>query len=238
MTARKNKAKGGISEEMAFEVLTKDEIRGETNTGEPKSDQADKGHLSLAEPREAKRFWSGFEQIAHIAASIGVAGAAIIGVIEYTSNNEDVRRERSLGVVRDWQEDKLIDRYTRLQSYVEERLKTSTLPPVSLPPEALAQAYRNLGYNWILDQRADGGAVAQAVETDVDRMTMFFVQMEICIASDLCNAEVLNAYFYSEVTTFWQYFQGYARLRREANYADYGSQVNELVDRFKNMSNE
>lgn len=235
MTARKDKTKGGVSEEMAFAALTEEDSPGEANTVEQRPEQVGKGLRRPVEPREGNGRLGGLEQIARIAASIGVAGAAIIGVIEYISNNEDIRRERSFAVVHDWQDDELVERYTRLQAYVEEQLATSTLPPASLPPPALAQAYRNLGYNWMLDLRADGGTDAQAVETDVDRLTLFFVQMEICIASDLCNADVLNAYFHSEVITFWQYFQGYARLRREANYAEYGRPIDKLVTRFLAM---
>ena len=187
---------------------------------------------------ENSGFWGAVERGTRIAASIGVAGAAIIGVIEYIGSNEDVRRERSLEVVQDWQSGKMTDRFTRVQAFVEAQLETSTLPPASLPDELLAKAHENLGYNWMVDARASAGQSPPAIETDVDRLTLFFARMEICIEADLCNAEVLNAYFNSEATTFWQYFQGYARLRREANYADYGRPVNALVTRFQGMTSE
>ena len=233
MTVRKTKAKERVSDEMAYEVLMEDS--GVEEAPEVRDPEGKKLPRRPPEPQETSGFLGGFEQVMRILASIGVAGAAIVGVVEYISSNEDVRRERSLAVVRDWQEDKLIDRYTELQTYVEDQLQNSTLPPASLPPEALARAYRNLGYNWMVDLRADGGTGAQLVETHVDRLTLFFAQMEICIAAELCNGDVLNAYFHSEVTTFWQYFEGYAQLRREANYADYGRPVDELVARFEEM---
>ena len=233
MTARRTKPKERVSDEMAYDVLVEDSSAEESP--EAPEFEGKRPPRRPPEPEETGGFLGGFEQIMRILASIGVAGAAIVGVFEYISSNEDVRRERSLAVVRDWQEDKLIDRYTQLQSYVENQLQTSTLPPASLPPEVLARAYRNLGYNWMVDLRADGGADAQAMETHVDRLTLFFAQMEICIAAELCNGDVLNAYFHSEVTTFWQYFEGYAQLRREANYADYGRPVDALVGRFQQM---
>lgn len=83
--------------------------------------------------------------------------------------------------------------------------------------------------------RAEGGAESLIIEEDVDRLTLFFGQMETCISADLCNAEVLEAFFGSEARSFWQYFQGYAQLRREDNYAEYGAAVTDLVDRFEDM---
>lgn len=222
MSARRDKSKNALTEEVANEVVL--EVREEEDEG---------GSLRRpVDPQDDKGFWGKVEQGARIAASLGVFGAAVFGIIEYRAANEDTRRERSMDFVQAWENAGQIDRYTRVQAFVEERLNSATLPPPDLPDEVLRQAYRNLGYNWLLDLREEGGNVALGTEADVDRLTLFFAQMFICIDQGLCNASVLEAYFKTEVTSFWQYFEGYATLRREAGYEGYGEAVGKLVDMF------
>ena len=57
--------------------------------------------------------------------------------------------------------------------------------------------------------------------------------VDACIEAGLCEADVLRVYFAEEVLSFWAYFEGYAQLRRESNYAGYGTAVDRLVDRFE-----
>lgn len=231
MIARSNKSKGAATGTMAYETLSHGT---ETLEGDLGVDAVVEGPVPVEEGTQRMKGVLGLiEQVARISASLGVAGAAIFGVIEYISSNEDIRRERSLGFVESWQDGGHIDRYTRIQTYVETQLKTSTLPLQSLPAEIQARAYQNLGYNWVVDLRSTDEPEAKTIEADIDRLTLFFAQMDICISAELCNADVLRAYFSSEVTTFWQYFQGYAQLRQEANYQGYGSQVTALVARFQ-----
>jgi hypothetical protein len=223
---------------MAHEVLSEDVASDESETDAAGDGASEDAVRRPIEPSEVKGLWGWVEQTARIAASIGVAGAAIVGVFEYMSANEDVRRERALTIVQDWQEDGQIDRYTRLQSFVEAKLETTDALPADMPPELLARAYQNLGYNWMVDLRGAETASAASIENDVDRLTLFFSQMETCISADLCNAEVLRAYFGSEARSFWQYFQGYAQLRRENNYPAYGAPVTALISRFGAMEAE
>jgi len=227
VTAKRSKTKNSITGEMANQAVL------EPSEAAREEEEDERSLRRPPEPIEGKGLWAHVEQGARIAASIGVAGAAIFGVIEYNAANEDVRRERSMGFVEAWQNARQIDRYTRVQAFVEDKLNSGTAPLATMPPEALTRSYANLGYNWIVDLREQGGTVTKGIEADVDRLTLFFSQMEICVASDLCNASVLEAYFESEVVSFWRYFQGYAKLRREANYEGYGKSVNDLVDRFK-----
>jgi hypothetical protein len=227
--------KKAVSGGIAFDTgIDSDALSHDDDSG----DTSSLGAENAPDAKEAKAYLGVIEQLARIAASLGVAGAAIFGVIEYIASNEDIRRERSLSFVESWQDDGMIERYTRLQGFVEQRLHASELPPPTLPQDALARAYQNLGYAWVLNLRAVPGPESVLTETDIDRLTLFFSQMEICVASDLCNARVLAAYFTTEVTSFWQYFQGYARLRREANYTNYGIHVTALVARFGSLGSE
>lgn len=234
MTARRSKNKDLVSEDMAHEVLSE-----EPDVNAERGEEDHEGSLRRpSEANEEKGLWARFEQTARIAASIGVAGAAIIGVIEYISANEDIRRERSLNIVQDWQADGQIDRFSRLQNFVEDKLENTTPLPATLPPDLLLRAYQNLGYNWMVDLRAEDGADSLVIEKSVDRLALFFGQMETCISADLCNAKVLEAYFGTEARSFWQYFRGYAQLRQEENYADYGLPVTALITRFEAMEAE
>ncbi len=238
MTAKRNKPKSRVSDEMAAEVVLDPQEQDEAAPTDDDDRKVPRRPQEATTPPPAKSTWDKAEQFARMFASVGVVTAAGLGLWEYKTSNDDVRRERSLEIVRDWQSEQQIDRYTRVQSFVEQRLATSDAISTSLPPEALEKAYSNLGYRWTTFLRASDGPGARQTEEDIDRLTLYFGQMEICISSGLCDAAVLRAYFESEVVTFWRYFSGYATLRREANYSGYGAPVEELVARFGTMKAE
>lgn len=184
-----------------------------------------------SEDPEPLGFLAQFDRMARITASIGVAGAAVIGVLQYIASNEDVRSERSLEVVREWKSDDMADRYTRVQDFVAQKLENTADELRALPDEARDRALINLGRVWVIQLRATGDPTG--LERDIDQLTAFFAQMEVCIKADLCEAEVLKVYFAEEVLSFWAYFEGYALLRRKNNYGGYGTAVDRLVDRFE-----
>ena len=246
MTAKRSKSRKALSHEMVNEALADpvSDLDGDPGRHDP-SDADEESRVPPTrrpvEPRkdsaEKPTVLTRAEQVMRIAASLGVAAAAILGVIEYSNANEDNRRERSLEIVRDWQTETNINRYTAVQEFVESKVTEPALKRqlAELPPEALPDAQANLGRAWPAARRDSANADDRRMERDIDRLMLFFAQMEICISSNLCNAEVLRAYFDLEVSSFWTYFKGYADLRQGANYEGYGDPVARLVARFAAM---
>lgn len=191
------------------------------------------------EDEEEEGLLSRLERLIRSSASLGVVVAAGLGVWQYYEANQEVKRERALEIVKDWNNSGYIDRFSKLQEFVETRVSTTRMPPAEIGEAAMRVALGNLGYGWSQELLAqDQDSSARAVLRDIDRLTLFFAQMEICVQAKLCDAEVLHAYFSTEVSSFWAYFQGYARLRREANYSRYGDPVDRLLERFATMERE
>ena len=180
--------------------------------------------------REASAFWVKFEQVTKILASLGVTAAAVITALQYIYANEGIRSERSLQFVQQWQTQELDKNFVEVQVFVEDRLKTVGSDLSKLEGPALKQALKNLGRAWLVENR--NSAVPDDIEVHLDKLTLFFSQIEICVAADLCDASVVKSYFYSEVDSFWNYFSAYAELRRDAGYQEYGASVDGLVKRF------
>lgn len=244
MAVKRNKSRKGLSYEMTHEALADSVQEVDVDLDTRDEEDASRGPATrrpmdpVKDSSDRVSLLTRAEQVMRIAASLGVATAAILAVIEYSNANEDNRRERALEIVRDWQTEANTDRYTAVQEFVEAKVTEPALQASlgQLSERALADAQTNLGRAWTTTLRNSSEPAEQALERDIDRLMLFFAQMEICISSQLCNAEVLQAYFELEVSSFWKYFKGYAELRQDANYEGYGEPVERLVTRFAAMS--
>lgn len=175
--------------------------------------------------------WTRLERLLKAAGSLGVALAAGIAVMQYIAANHEQRSERSLDLVKAWQEQELDKDFEAVRVFVEPRHSASGGSIAAFSGEMLAAARVNLARTWLLQNRASETPVA--IEPSLDNLTLFFSQMEVCIRANLCDETVLRLYFASEVLSFWAYFEAYALLRREANYEAYGESVDALVARFE-----
>lgn len=238
VTVKRDKPKRPVTDEMAADVVLDVEADADDGSETEEFDRPPRRPDEPQKPEAPKSFFERFERFTRIYASVGVGTAAILGFFQYSAANEDVKRERSLEFVQNWQEDKLIERYTHLQVFVEDKLRDTDPLPLEIDDAATEVMLTNLGYTWSSQLRSTDTPGAKKIENDIDRLTLFFSQMEICAESGLCNESVLEAYFGTEVVSFWQYFSGYAKVRQEDNYIGYGSQVSELVQRFKSLSPE
>lgn len=209
---------------MAFENLKSE------NTDAELEANADNHGADKANTPESSRFWVHAERLTRILASLGVAAAAIITALQYVGANDGVRSERSFEIVKLWQEEELDQDFTAVQVFVEERVNTVGSGLQRLKGAARKHAMNNLGNTWLVQNRASPTPVE--IEPHLDRLTLFFSQIEICIEARLCDSDVLQRYFFSEVDSFWSYFSAYAELRRDAGYPQYGVSVDKLVQRF------
>lgn len=246
MTAKRDKPRKPLSHEMMNEALADPapDLERHRDSAEDHDVDDDARPASVRRPAEPGKtsadrvtLSTRVEQYTRIAASLGVALAAITGAYQYVEANEDNRRERSLEIVRNWQSETNIERYTAIQAFVEGKVNEPTLKAQLqvLSPDALPDAQANLGRAWTAALRDSDAPEDKRIERHIDRLMLFFAQMEICIDSELCNAKVLRDYFELEVSTFWTYFKGYAELRQRASYQGYGDPVARLVERFAAM---
>lgn len=208
----------------AFDHLDRDEIDGPPDTDDHREKESAK----------TERRWIIAERVTRVAASIGVAGAAIFSAMQYFAVNQSARAERSMTYVTQWQEDKIDDHFAAVQVYVEERMKPIGNSLAALDQEALDAALGNLGTLWLTENRA--GPDPDALEDHLDQLTLFFGQFEICLQAKLCDKKVLYRYFNSEVDSFWTYFSHYAVLRRQDGYVNYGVGVDALVITFDKLN--
>lgn len=243
MTAKHGKSRKALSPGMLNEALA-DPVQDVAQEAGAEEDKDETEHPKTRRPVEPAKdgadrssLLTRAEQVMRIAASIGVATAAMVAVSEYISANDDKRAERSLEIVRDWQTGAHTNRYTAVQEFVEAKVTEPALQAslAQLSDAALADAQSNLGKAWTAALRSSSDPADRAIERDIDRLMLFFAQMQICVKAELCDEVVLKAYFDLEVSTFWRYFSGYAELRQEANYEGYGEPVRLLVEEFESM---
>ena len=110
---------GGVQEALdqtpdELEETSKEGKSGDVLDGE---DDDDDGPLNL------------LERLIRSGASLGVFVAAALGVWQYYEANQEIKRERSLEIVKDWNEGGYIDRFSKLQEFVETRVSTTRMPP-------------------------------------------------------------------------------------------------------------
>lgn len=228
MTAQQNSGSGNdLDVEMAYEGLDLAET----------DDRVDPPNLELDRRPKRRRFWGNpedpiaedIERVVRGLASIGVLAAAVISTLQYIESNRSLESERSLGLVQAWQERKLAEDFSALQLFVEGKLEglgEASAGLAALPPPALNAALSNLGKTWLIENRK--GENPDVLEDRIDRVTLFFEQMETCIDAGLCTEKVLARYFDEQVQSFWVYFNHYAVIRQKEGYVGYGKGVARL----------
>lgn len=239
MAARRNdRREARVTEGMAFEQLdVADRVVTAEEDDAAARDEAEGGGRPRRPPpddrpaRDGGSLWDVLDKSARFFGSLGVAAAALIAAAEYVNSNSDKRSERSLEIVRSWQKDGVDQQYNKVRDFVAERFQPMRPVIAALPNDAArAAAFPNLGQTWLEQARAE--LDPQGIEDSVDKLILFFSQMEVCITAGLCDTRVLRLYFHAEVSSFWQYFSLYADDRQQEGYDDYGSQVERLLTRF------
>jgi len=141
VTAKRNRPKAKLTEEMTAEVVLDDATYedDETTDDDPEGTSTRRIMDKRADtPKKSKLDLT--EQLTRIFASIGVGSAALLGYWQYAEANDALRSERSFELVQNWQKDEHIDNFTTVQDFVETKLSTVETPPTGLKPEALRQA--------------------------------------------------------------------------------------------------
>ncbi len=181
--------------------------------------------------------WLKVERIVRLLASLGVLAVAAMAFLEYRNSNADLKRNRSLVMVSEWNDKGFTEKFRRVATFVESKRKNGELVPKDLPENMQFEGKKNLGKKWAQEIRSRADFANKRLDDDIDTITLFFSRMEICAAAQLCDREVLKAYFQTEVISFWAYFRGYAKQRQIDGYSAYGSLVDRLYASFRSGSN-
>ena len=211
-----------------------------------RADGLDRPNVSSLEPKETGRGSRRFSNVVapiQAVANVATAVAAGLLLLEFWTNGVERERERSLELVQAWSNDGHANRFANVQAIIERRRFESGLDQMRLPREGLPTAHANIAATLALEgieRRIVGGraptddeaAARDEFVADVDRVILFFERMDVCLAAELCDAAVLKAFFEPTVVSSWEYFVGYARVRRKNGYPQFGERVPSLIERF------
>ncbi len=167
------------------------------------------------------------ERIVRMIGVLGVAVSAALAVWQYIDQNIEVRKERSIALMTQWQESDARDAYARLAAKVEGAVTAVGPLPENLDAEGVRLAKKGIGASLIASLSADPTEVQW--EVDVQRLVDFYSEVEFCVSSGLCHRPLIADYFGADVVSFWDYFGAYADQRRANFYPTFGGGVDRLV---------
>jgi len=144
------------------------------------------------------------EKVANIATSLvtilAILAGSLVALIEYRSYQKEIRIQKSLELVKQYNEGYLLDSTIKIEEVWEElNSRLEGLSNVADPrsPEEITAAYEAL--------------IIQLVETNkilsnVKGVIGFYDRVIICVKTNLCEKSTVDQYFYNDAVNFFRAF--------------------------------
>lgn len=187
---------------------------------------------SASEEAEKRTLLERAEKVFRIFSLAAISISVALAVYQFREGRIDERKERSVGLMSRWQGSEERRAYTRLSQALEIRLEDTGMVLGQVTPGALSQIKYNIGRSLIKDWSIDDGDY-QSWSDDIEMIFNFYGEVEFCIRAELCDIELLTAYFGGEAESFWEYFRSYAEDQRASFYPSYGSALESLIRSFE-----
>lgn len=162
--------------------------------------------------------WSGF--LLRVLLIVG----GIFTVLQYVQTREEQRIERALQMVELWERPD----YQSAQRALKIRLDGLNDQYASLlgddPGAEERQVYHEQVGLAALGE--EGGAMPLDEFRDhFDRIVYFLNRVAFCVEGNLCQRDVIDAYFRDFAASFWSYFQGHVQQERQRGAASYAIKI-------------
>lgn len=162
--------------------------------------------------------WSGF--VLRVLLIVG----GIFTVVQYIQAREEQRIERALQLVELWERPD----YQSAQKALKTRLDGLNARYAGLlgsdPSEEERQVYHEQVGLAALGE--EGGAMPLDEFSDhFDSIVYFLNRVAFCVEGNLCQRDVVDAYFRDFAASFWTYFQGHVQQERQRGAANYAIKI-------------
>lgn len=144
------------------------------------------------------------------------AAGVILTLLQYREHLETQRVKFSYEHVREWE----TGGYQAAFENLSQEIRTAeayavSVVPEDLEPDARARAQLNVVQNRLADA-SDAPLGAQ-----MDSLFYFFDKLSVCVDRNLCDADLLEAFFKDNLTRMWIYSSSFVAKREEeiAGYA-------------------
>jgi len=168
-------------------------------------------------------------QSCDIFAKISTVAVLVLAWWQYYQAGIDKTRERAMEMVTEWVEGGQAERLARVSEYLH-----SAATQAQAQIDAMPEAARERG--WENAEKVTFGGLAEppsaeirALRRDIDQIFSFFTRAEICVSSDLCDAEVMRAYFLVEARSLTTELTPFIARVRDSGYPSYGAATEAFV---------
>lgn len=149
-------------------------------------------------------------------AKLAVLGTLGYGILEYSSSLEDKQRIYSFEIIEDWENNDYREAFRVVSSQINEIRET-------LPTE-----YRSTGKRQQLETNFVGAKLLEVIannpkfESEVRELYYFYSKTGICGLDEICDEELLKAFFKAGAEDFLAYLHPYTQLVRQSGQANFG----------------
>jgi hypothetical protein len=160
-----------------------------------------------------------------------MATVAVLGLAfwQYYEAGQDKKRERSLQLVSAWVDDGQPERIARVSAFLYQKAAAARAQIEILPEIMREKAWENANERIFLSLVTANDATASNARVDIDNLFRFFVRVEICVSSGLCDANVARDYFLIEAQSLTTDLAPFLALVRESGLPNYGKAVEAFV---------
>ncbi len=199
------------------------------------SDERPLGHRSATTGAATapRTLWERIESTFRLLSLIAIAGSAGVSALNFYQGYLDTKKDRSIKLMSDWHKTGARDTYAELGNVLTPAIDAAGEVPANLPERARQLARKQIGANLLEALKAGDEETFKEFQARIDTVVVFFSEIEFCLRGNLCNAPLLEDYFGTEVTLFWDYFQAYALDQRAGLYPTYGDSVEALAISFR-----
>lgn len=165
--------------------------------------------------------------------SAKIATVAVLGLAvgQYYKAGQDAKRERSLQLVAEWVEDGQPERIAAINSFLLNAAAAARPQVAALPETMRDKAWANANESILESLVARDNPQAATTRSDIDRLFGFFVRVDICVSSGLCDADVARDYFLVEAQSLTTELAPLVAKLRQAGQPGYGRAAEAFVSR-------
>jgi hypothetical protein len=167
-----------------------------------------------------------------VASKVAAVLLVFFALLQYYEAGREKQRERSIQLVDRWIENGNPGRLARISQYLELATIEASEEVDAVSKELRERAWQNATQNVFAAIAKPTTDPAKQVRNDIDTLMQFFSQAEACVASNLCDPDVAQAFFEVEARSIRKELDPlFAMLRADA-LPNYGFALDSLLKGF------
>jgi hypothetical protein len=167
-----------------------------------------------------------------VASKVAAVLLVFFALLQYYEAGREKQRERSLQLVDRWLETDNPSRLARISQYLEIAAKEASDEVASVGEELYDRAWQNATRNMFAAIAEPVTDPARNVRGDIDVLMQFFSQAEACVSSNVCDPDVVQAFFEVEARSIRKELDPLIVMLRADSLPNYGFALDRLLKGF------